>query len=271
MSLVGPMISRVTSSPSKKHRRKRNDLTAMGIGPSLFRRAFEGWLLLVVLCLVPVSGSASPQVEALLQQAESVRSADPRRFERLLLQLNAQRHEAATDQREQLDYLNAYSHAYNGRYEVAIRDARTLLESTSDEEIKFRAGSLIVNCYALLRQFAEGLRQLEQTLALLDKVTSPELRQNGLGVAAFIHNQIGQYKFGLHYADRILADSPPPRTKCLAAQSRLESLQHLNTLPPDDVSLTQVIGQCIEQGETAAANFVRNTLARKWASQGHRD
>ena len=90
---------------------------------------------------------------------------------------------------------------------------------------------MIVNSYALLRQFADGLRQLDQTLALIDQVKSQELRLNGLGVAAFIYNQVGQYKLSLHYAERILGGAAPERTLCFAGQSRLESLQNLNALP----------------------------------------
>lgn len=236
----------------------------------MFARVLGPWLVAASLCLVPLLGSASTQVEALLQQAESVRSSDPKQFERLLLQLNVDRHQATPRQQEQLDFLNAYAEGFAGNYEAAIKDAKRLLETSADVEMQFRAGALMVNCYTLLRQFAEGLRQLEQTMSLIDKVKNPELRQNGLGVASFIYNQIGQYKLGLQYTGRILADSPPARTRCLAEQSKLEALQNLDALPVDDASLTRVIGQCVERGETAAANYVRSTLARKWAAQGQR-
>lgn len=235
----------------------------------MLARTIGLWLIVVGLCLMPTLGSASTHVEALLLQAESVRSSDPKQFKQLLVQLRAGRHQATPKQQEHLDYLNAYEQAFNGNYEVAIKGARRLLKS-SDVEMRFRAGALMVNCYALLRQFAKGLRQLEQTLSLIDKVKNQELRQNGFGVAAFIYNQIGQYRLGLRYTDRILSESPLPRTQCLAGQSRLESLLSLNALPADDALLTQVVEQCIEQGEIAAANFARGTLARKWVAQGQR-
>ena len=228
------------------------------------------FLLAACLCWLP-NGHASPQVEALLRQAESVRSADPEAFERLLRQVNARRDEATPRQLENLDYLNAYALVFAGRYEDAISDARKLLERSSDTEMRFRAGALIVNSYALLRQFADGLRQLDQTLASIDQVKSQELRLNGLGVAAFIYNQVGQYKLSLHYAERILEGAAPERTLCFAGQSRLESLQHLNALPPDDASITRVINRCAEQGEAAVGNFARLTLARKWNAQDQAD
>ena len=232
-------------------------------------RILRSWLIVVGLCLAPMSGSASTQVEALLQKAEDVRSSDPKRFQQLLSQLNAQRQQATLKQREQLDFLNAYAQVFAGHYELAIQDSRRLLESTSDVEMQFRTGALMVNSYALLRQFTEGLRQLDQTLSLIDRVKNPELRQNGLGVAALLYNQIGQYKLGLYYTDQILAQKVPERTLCFAGQAKLESLQNLDALPADS-SIIRVIDKCVEQGEKAVANFARGTLARKWEAEGQR-
>lgn len=232
-------------------------------------RILRPWLIVASLCLMPMLGSASTQVEALLQEAEGVRSSNPERFQQLLSQLNAQRQQATLKQREQLDFLNAYAKVFAGHYEVAIQDSRRLLESSSDVEMQFRTGALMVNSYALLRQFTEGLRQLDQTLSLIDRVKNPELRQNGLGVAALLYNQIGQYKLGLYYADQILAQKVPERTLCFAGQARLESLQNLDALPADS-SIIRVIDKCVEQGEKAVANFARGTLARKWEAQGQR-
>ena len=231
-------------------------------------RALVLWLVAASLCLIPTLGIASTQVEAMLQQAETMRSANPENFEQLLLQL---RQRATLKQQEQLDFLNAYAQGYAGHYEVAIKDARRLLESSSDVDLQFRAGMLMVNCHALLRQFTEGLRQLDQTLPLIDKVKNLEWRLNGLGVASFLYNQIGQYKLGLHFADQILSQPAPERTQCFAGHGRLEALQNLTALPTDDVSITRVIDKCTGQVEMAMANFVRGILARKWAVQGKRD
>jgi len=234
-------------------------------------RTLGAWLVSASLCLVSPPGSASASVEALLQQAEAVRSSNPKVFQQLLLQLNAEKQNATQKQREQLSYLNAYAEAYAGRYDVAIRDARSLIETSSDVDTRFRAGALIVNSYAVTRQFAEGLRQLEQTLSLVDRIRDPTLRQHGLIVAAAIYNQIGQYRLGLYYSEQILSESAPERTRCFAGQHKLEALQNLNRLPADDAPIIQVIGQCAGNHETVVANSVRGTLARKWAAHGQRD
>lgn len=237
----------------------------------MFASRFGLLLAIASLCLIPMLGSASIQVEELLRQAEVVRSADPEKFQKLLEKINAERQLASAEQQEHIDFLNAYAQVFAGHYDEAIRDARRLLETSSDAEMQFRTGSLLVNSYALSRQFTEGLRQLDQTLSLIDKVQNLELRQHGLGVATLLYNKIGQYQLGLQYADRILSQPAPARTLCFAGQAKLESLQNLNALPVDDASITRVIDTCVEQGELAVANFARGTLARKWAGQGQHD
>ena len=236
----------------------------------MLTRVFGPWLVAASLCLVPMLGNASTPVEALLQQAEAVRSSDPEAFQQLLRRLNVESRAATLKQQEQVSFLNAYAEVYNGNYGVAIKDIRRLIESTADVDMRFRAGALLVNSYALRGQFTEGLRELEQTLLLLDKVKEPEVRQNGLGVASLMYNEIGQYQLGLHYAERILSESAPARSRCFAERNRLEALQKLDAVPADDALITRVIEQCIAQHEMAAANFVRGTLARKWAAQGQR-
>lgn len=231
------------------------------------------WLRLVAVgafaLLSAMTSSASSDIDALLARAEAVRSSDPAAFSELLVQANAGAAGATPDQLEQIAYLNAYADGYAGRYDEAIAAARKLLDS-EDVEMRFRAGAFVVNSYAVTLRFTEGLRQLEQTLGLLDQVSDPELRQHGLAVAAVLYNQIGQYELALHYADRILSEPAPGRTRCFALQYRIEALQSLARLPSDDAAVIDAIDQCTENGETVVANSIRSTLARKWAAQGSR-
>jgi diguanylate cyclase (GGDEF)-like protein len=225
-------------------------------------------LIAVGLCaLLPsMAVSASGELDALLDRAEAVRSSDPVAFSHLLAQANAGSAGATPAQREQIAYLNAYAEGYAGRYDVAIAAARPLLDS-ADVEMRFRAGAFIVNSYAVTLRFTEGLRQLEQTLGIIDQVTDPEVRQHGLAVAAVLYNQIGQYELALHYADRILSEAAPVRTRCFALQYRIEALQRLARLSPNDTVVPEAIKQCAANGETVVANLIRATLARQLAAQ----
>lgn len=237
-------------------------------------RAWIVRLSSMTLCALMVAlampGSASDDIGALLQEAEAVRSADPAAFADLLVRANRLAGLATPSQQERLAYLNAYSEGFAGRYDAAIAAASTLLTS-EDVEMRFRAGAFIVNSYAVTLRFTEGLRQLEDTLDLLPQVLDPSVRQHGLFGAGVLYNQIGQYELGLYYAERLLDEDPPGRTRCFADQLRAEALQHLGRLPSDDALLVRAIDGCTGNGERVVANSIRGTLARKWAAEGKRE
>ncbi len=228
-------------------------------------------LLMAVLCLAPAPAGAaaegSPAFAAMLEQAEQVRSSDPRQFSSLLGQLNASVAVASPRQREQLQYLKAYELAYTGRFDLGIQAARELFDQASDVRIRFRAGSLIVTAHAATREFTEGLRYLEQTLALADQVDDAELRHHGWSAAGVIYNQVGQYELGLQFAERMLADQPSVRTRCFAGAMRLESLYHLDRMKDEVAAAEPLVQACLGIGEVVVANFMRVQMARLWGDQ----
>ncbi len=230
------------------------------------------WFLLIAacLCMVPVCSPAADSVEAMLQKADALRSSNPGEFAVLVASLNAAHDGVSQNQRDRIAYLNGYSKAYAGDFSGAIQDLQGLIESSTDEDIKFRARALIVNQYAVTRQFTDGLRQLEYILPFVDKTSNEDLREHGLAVTAQLYNQVGQYKLGLHYADQVLAVTKVARTRCFTGQYRLEALQNLNTLPEDDAPIRAVIEQCKSAREAVVANLARTHLARKWAGHGER-
>ena len=201
-----------------------------------------------------------------ITEANALRSTDPARFASLLVELNDARAQMPADLHDDLDYLNAYQRAFEGDYAAGIALARPLL-SASDDGLRFRAGLLIVNSLAATRDFQSGLRQLDDSLGLLDAITDPELRANGLVVAALFYNQVGQYPLGQHYAERALAEpATSQRVRCIAQHNTIEAHFRLATLPDDDAAIHQAIADCVAEGELVVANFIRLTLARKWAS-----
>ena len=235
-------------------------------------RGFARWhltaLLLVALSPAPPTLAAPPpSLDDLIQQAEAARSTDPGKFDDLLRQLDQGADRATPVQREQLRYLAAYRKSYSGDFEGAIADLHDLFGSATDSAVRFRAGAFLVNNYALTRQFSEGLGMLDEMLALLPRIATPELRHQGLVVAAVLYNQVGQYRTGHDYANTILSEQPSARTRCFASNLLLEAKFHLGELPDDDETLLSTIRQCADNHESVAANYARGYLARKWSGE----
>ncbi len=216
----------------------------------------------------PAMATASPAFEAMLQQAEVVRSSDPAQFDALIGQLNASLASASTRQREQLDYLKAYQLAYSGRFDLGIEAARKLFEESSDVQVRFRAGALMVNSFAVTRDFASGLRYMNETLALIEQIEDPELRHHAWSAAGTISNHVGQYEKGKQFAELMLATEPSARTRCFAEVMRLESLYYLGKANDEIDGITDIARRCSEAGEKIAANFARAFHARLLSDNG---
>jgi diguanylate cyclase len=233
------------------------------------RRTLAAWLLLAAIGLSwGVAGATT--LDERLEQADALRSADPAHFQALLAALNAEVASKTPRQRALLAYLNAYGEGYAGRYEQAIRDATPLLADSVAVDVRYRAGGLVANSHAINRQFTEALRALEDMLELVDAIDSADLRAQGLGVAAITYNQLGQYRLGLHYAERTLADAGTARTRCFAGHLKMEAMFHLQALGADSTPVLAVINECRTINEKVVENLVRNMLARKWAGEGRR-
>ncbi|MEO6138754.1 MAG: GGDEF domain-containing protein [Luteimonas sp.] len=227
--------------------------------------------LLALLIGAPALVAAQSSIGMLLGQAEIARSTDPVRFQQDLRQLNAGMAQATPRQQQQIAYLNAYAQIYASHFDQGIHQAKQLIAATADISLKFRAGALIVNAYALNGQFNEGLHQLEQTLSLIGRVDDPELRQHGLVSGALLYSQIGQFQLARHYAETIMAKPASPHFLCGASYVEFDALLHEHRLPRDDGSLVQAIDECIAKRESLNANLMRVTLARKWMELGKRD
>lgn len=232
-------------------------------------RSIRWVFVLALLGAGPLAAAPTADFETTLRAADRARSADVGTFQTLLAELDARRSEADRLQREKLRYLQAYSLLAYGRNAAgAIDEASALFAATDSTDLKFRAGSLVVNSHAMTRNFGEGLRYLDQTLPLRFRVVDKDIRHDGINTAAILYNQLGQYRLGLHHAEETLSDAPNPRARCFAGHLRVEAQYHLGTLPAGDASILSVIEQCRALREVIVTNLVRGTMARRWSDEG---
>lgn len=228
-------------------------------------------LVMATALLASSPSLASPAFEAMLSQAEAVRSADPAQFNRLIGELNASIGGASQRQRELLDYLKAYQLIYSGRLDLGTAAAEELFKNSSDPAIRYRAGALLVFPYASRRDFAEALRYMNESMVLQDQIDDPAVLAHGWASAGGLLNQLGRYEEGLRYAGLLRDRSPEPRTRCFGESMAIESQYHLDPgqLGPD--AIDAVVGRCQDIGEPLVANFARIFRARLMADRGDRN
>lgn len=193
-----------------------------------------GYAMLVVLLGVAGSALAQEGVGARIARADELRSADPERSAALVAGLEAEATGLTRERRLQLEYLRAFHLAiYGNRPEEAARQAMSLFHRTDDLDLKFRAGALVARCHAITRDFGEGLRILNQVMALRHDVRDRTTRHGGINTAALLYGELGQYRLALQYADEVLGDEPSPRSRCMASVTQLEARYHLRELPEE--------------------------------------
>jgi diguanylate cyclase (GGDEF)-like protein len=217
------------------------------------------------------AANASDAAQKALREADAIRSSDHGKFSRVLRQVEL-RSDLDSLQREHLSYLQAYEAAYATRYEESLAKARLLANAARDPAIRVRAGSLVVSNYAQMRKFADGLRQLESTLAVRHRTDDTEANSHVLYSAALLYVQIGQYRLAERYADMILnRRDVAARTRCFASERKYEAMFNLRTLPVHNRHLDAAIAHCNSIGELGVANLMRGILARKMAAAGQRN
>lgn len=229
-------------------------------------------VLLVAAASFPGAARANDLVsfDQLLASADQSRSSDPEKFSALLKDMDARRADATKIQLQRYDYLRAYEAVvYRQDVDAGISRAKKLADNGLEPVIKFRAGALIANSAAINRDFTTGLRYLEKALSMRGQVKDKGIRHEGIGSAAMIYNEMGQYALGLRYAEEILRDSPSERAWCGASHARFASQLALGKAIASDDEVKKIIARCSASRELIGANLVRANLARKWFKSGN--
>lgn len=209
--------------------------------------------------------SAHAPLDVLIAEADSVRTSDPKRVDRLLGEMESMRALATPAQLDRITMIRIHRSITTGQSAAAISELRGLLEHATDAPTRFLAASMLANTYAVQRQFEDALRTLDVMLPLTESIQDHELRHRGLMVAAIVYNQVGEYALALRHADTIAADRPTRRNECAIASLRFEAQNGLGR-SFDDAPALQALLRC--DGEPIFAAFLRWHFARQMELQG---
>lgn len=198
----------------------------------------------------------------MLKRADSLRTANYAEFAALVKQLDAQSNDLTNPERQYLRYLKGWQSAYDGRYNDAIALLERFGEFSGDTQLQFRAGATVVNVFALGRQYEQAFTHLGRLLQLLPRISDPQVRSLGQGIAAYLYNQVGQYELGLDYAEQVIAENAAGRGECVGGHLKLEALYKSRKLQSVDGAYQKGVDACVAVGETTYANVIRTFQAR---------
>lgn len=231
------------------------------------RQACSAFWVGLLLCISQaVLCEAEPAIpfnaSQLLSRAEQIKRSDFDKFSKLLETIESGSAGLTPEQKDHAIYLRAWHHTYAGKFEKAISDFKSLIARPIDPTLRSRATATLVNALTIGRRYDESFRYLTELLDQLPNVTDKDVLSQALGVAALLHNQVGQYDLSIGYSDRMLIESTTPWVRCGAAQLKFDSLLKSNRLKDVEPDLESWVQDCIDSREFGFANFMRTYLAR---------
>lgn len=219
------------------------------------------WLVLSLCALwsagLPALGGEH-DVEALLREGAQVRSSSSHRLGEIVEALQAM--PLSQRQAQQADLLRAYHVAINGGTAPALEILTRLVE-VAHGPLRFEAGGLLANVYAVARDFENALRTLDDILPLQVEIEDAALRHRILLSAGVVYNQVGEFELGEHFARQVLSDGPDSRSRCVGQNLVLESRVGQQQ-PVEDVFGRDAIRTCDLENERVLAGFSRVYFAR---------
>lgn len=227
-------------------------------------------LLLTAVLLGPAHGTLaadSADATELLKQADALRTSKYAEFTAILESLEGRASQLTAWQRQYLRYLQGYLRAYDGDYAGALTMLKSVIDESRDVTLRFRAIATIVNVQTVATQYQEAFVHLTQMLALLPEVTDKDAREQGLGVVAFLYNQVGEYDLALSYAQELVDDNWGGRGACNGAQLKLEALYKSGRQKTVSEDFGQAIDACLALREFGYANVIRTYVARIYLAQ----
>ena len=224
-----------------------------------------GWLWSARAAGVIIEGDTA----ALLSRADALKTSDHTQFLQLLQALQSRAGQLLPGERQYLEYLQAWQRVYAGDYDGAVETLRQLSEGGNDLTLRFRAAGTLTNALVLATRYEEAFSRLSPLLEQLPGIRAPDAREQALGVAAFLYNQVGQYDLALSYSQQLIEENWSGRGTCKGGQVQLEALYRSGRLPAPDARYQVVIDACLAIGELVRANIIRTYVARSFLQQGH--
>ncbi|OOG60246.1 GGDEF domain-containing protein [Rhodanobacter sp. C03] len=176
--------------------------------------ACRALLLFFVAGAVAAPAPASNDPAQLLRQAESVEPSNRAEFNELMGRLDEVATKLSPQQKLHLRYLEARQIAFAGNYAAALPSLTALADQTTDPVLAFRASATVIDLLVAQSRYEEAFARLNPLLDQLPKMKETDVRMQGLGVAAQLYNEAGQYDASTRYADQMVKESTDASSAC---------------------------------------------------------
>lgn len=207
----------------------------------------------------PVPGA--PSAEALLQQADRVKTSDHPLFLALLGRLDRSRQELSDAQQWRLRYLDAWEVVYRADYRNGERLLAQIIEQAPDRVLRLRAIATSINMLGIEHRYQDAYARLDQLQELLPRVTDKAARLQGLGEAAQLLIDAGQYDIAQDLAGRMLEDLPAGESTCKGLFFKAHARYRNGSLQDRDPVMQAAMRACAGASETVFLDALHADVA----------
>lgn len=205
--------------------------------------------------------SKQQSIDEILASADKIRSSSPAQFINSLESLSKIQNQMSKEQKHYFDYLLLYKLSFQGELTKALNKAKAIINSTGENKFKFRTLITTVNVAGIAKNWKEGLLHIPTILSEMDLKSNEHLKPQALTTLAVFYNLLGQYKYGLQYAEQLDDIVDSGRFQCLAGYLILEAKFKLNLIFDIDPQIQQAIDYCDKENELLSASAIRVRLA----------
>ncbi|MGB3269226.1 MAG: GGDEF domain-containing protein [Rhodanobacter sp.] len=176
--------------------------------------AYSALLLWSVAGAVTMPALVPEDPEQLLKQADSIPTSDRAEFGKLMHRLANPDLELSAQQQMHRRYLLARQAAFAGNFDAALPLLAVVADQTAYPTLSFRAKATVIDTLVSQSRYEEAFTKLNPLLAQLPEIKETAIRVQGLGVAAQLYNEAGQYDVSSRYADQIIEESTDAQSAC---------------------------------------------------------
>ncbi|WP_333797041.1 tetratricopeptide repeat-containing diguanylate cyclase [Rheinheimera sp.] len=209
-----------------------------------------------------LSAETKKDYKNLFIEADQIKTADFRKFQQIILELEQNRESFTEKQLLELEYFKAYAAGYTGNYSQSIEMFKTLIPKVTEPDFRFKLLTSLANLYSFSRNFPNSFASLFEAFSFENEIKSPEIKEKGFLVAAVIYNLAQLHPEALEHAEVVKKKHTSVKSLCIAEQLIAEA--HYSLRNPIDINqINQSIDNCRLNGEMLVADIFQRILPQK--------
>jgi len=201
------------------------------------------------------------QINKQLKAADLIKTSNSKKLSEILNDIESELPHFSNKQKYYFLYLKGYESTNNGGIQEAINQYIDVEQNSKDTELIFRASISLINLYAFKKKWLNGFRYLDNISKEYRNISNPEIRKQGLIVAAIFYNELGQYEMTQSLVTRLLAENVTGRNLCLTLSAKLKADFSTSSRQALENEMLRAIEICSKINEVSIVNVLRTYLA----------